>query len=107
MAACLAEIAQVAKRPNQMALVLRAYAEGSHVGRDTSEAIDLVVSGPDPSEAARDTGVVMRQLFKTARKRVLAVGFAVHQGREIFEELANRLDEEEGPRGHPVHRRSA
>ena len=57
--------------------------------------VDPVTRG-DPSEAARDTGVVMRQLFKTARNRVLAVGFAVHQGREIFEELANRLDEEEG-----------
>ena len=38
--------------------------------------------------AVRDTGVVVRQLFGKARKRALAVGFVVHQGRTAFEELA-------------------
>lgn len=75
-------------------LVLRAFAAGTEVDRDISGAIELVVSGPDPLGTARDTGVVMRQLFNRARKRVLAVGFAVHQGRDVFAELGKRLDED-------------
>ena len=35
----------------------------------------------------------MRQLFKKARDRVLAVGFVVHQGGVIFQSLSDRLDE--------------
>ena len=79
----------------QTALVLRAFAAGTTVKKDTSEAIQVVVSGPDPSGSARDTGVVMRQMFQNARSRVLAVGFAVHQGRAVFRELAKHLDEVE------------
>ena len=37
--------------------------------------------------------MVLRQLFQKARERVLAVGFAVHQGRSVFKALARRLDE--------------
>jgi hypothetical protein len=54
-------------------------------------AVELVTSGPDIVGATRDTGVVMRELFGTAENRVLIVGFAVHQGREIFAALAERM----------------
>ena len=94
VAACLEEIAKQQDRPEGIGLVLRAFAAGSAVNRDIADSVELVVSGPDPLAAARDTGVVVRQLFRNARKRVLAVGFAVHQGREIFEELGKRLDED-------------
>ena len=43
----------------------------------------------------RDTGVVVRQMFTRAFHSVLAVGFAIHQGRSIFQGLAGRLDEME------------
>ena len=94
VAACLAEIAKQQDRREGIGLVLRAFAAGSAVDRDIAGSVELVVSGPDPLGAARDTGVVMRQLFRNARTRVLAVGFAVHQGREVFEELGKRLDED-------------
>ena len=68
--------------PAHIALVLRASA----AGRQPEPSIDLVVSDPDVPAAACDTGVVMRRLFGKARKRVLAVGFVVHQGRTVFEE---------------------
>ena len=51
------------------------------------------VRGPGPSGTARETSVVTRRLFEQARTRVLAVGFAVHQGRTVFRELAQRHDE--------------
>ena len=63
---------------------------------DSSKFIDVVVSGPDATFTARDTGVVMRQLFTAAKSRILAVGFAVHQGRSVFRTLAERLDSEDG-----------
>jgi phosphatidylserine/phosphatidylglycerophosphate/cardiolipin synthase-like enzyme len=53
--------------------------------------IILVTSGPDVAVATRDTGVVLRELFAQAEHRILIVGFAVHQGREIFAVLAERM----------------
>ncbi len=78
--------------PAQIALVLRSVAASRQANRDISELIDVVVSGPDAVATARDTGVVTRQLFNKASQRVLAVGFAVHQGRSVFQALAERLD---------------
>ena len=57
------------------------------------DAVELVTSGPDIIGSTRDTGVVLRGLFAEAERRVLVVGFAVHQGREIFAVLANRMRE--------------
>jgi phosphatidylserine/phosphatidylglycerophosphate/cardiolipin synthase-like enzyme len=56
-----------------------------------ADDIELVTSGPDVAGMTRDTGVVLRELFAGAEQRVLVVGFAVHQGREIFAALANRM----------------
>jgi hypothetical protein len=53
--------------------------------------VELVTSGPDIAGATRDTGVVLRELFAEAVHRVLVIGFAVHQGREIFVALADRM----------------
>ena len=92
VSACLVELTRRDASPSQIALVLRAFAAGREVDRDVSELIDVVVSGPDAAAAARDTGVVIRQLFNKARERVLAVGFAIHQGRSVFQTLAERLD---------------
>ena len=78
--------------PSQIAMIVRAFAAGMNVPPDVSNLIDVVVSGPDVTAAARDTGVVTRQLFHKARESVLAVGFAVHQGAFVFQALAQRLD---------------
>jgi phosphatidylserine/phosphatidylglycerophosphate/cardiolipin synthase-like enzyme len=58
--------------------------------------IELVTSGPDAVGATRDTGVVLRQLFTSAERRVLIVGFAVHEGREIFVVLSKRMTHRSG-----------
>ena len=85
------ELTRRGASPSQIALVLRAFAAGRAVDC-VSESIEVVVSGPDATSAARDTGVVIRQLFNKAHDRVLAVGFAIHQGRSVFQTLADRLD---------------
>ena len=82
------QIAFVRQRRN----LLRAFASGKDANPNVSELVDVVVSGPDVTAAARDAGVVMRQLFNKAKERVLAVGFAIHQGRFVFETLADCLD---------------
>jgi phosphatidylserine/phosphatidylglycerophosphate/cardiolipin synthase-like enzyme len=58
-----------------------------------SAVLELVTSGPDAVGNSRDTGVVLRELFASTERRVLIVGFAVHQGREVFAVLAERMQQ--------------
>jgi phosphatidylserine/phosphatidylglycerophosphate/cardiolipin synthase-like enzyme len=76
--------------PQHAALLLDALAAEQKLRADAA-ALELVTSGPDIAGATRDTGVVLRELFTEAEHRVLVVGFAVHQGREIFAALADRM----------------
>ena len=91
-ASFLERLSDSTSSPAQMALVLRAFVAGRPHTVSPSEMINVVVSGPDSARTSRDTGVVMRQLFGQAQERVLAVGFAVHQGRSVFRALADRMD---------------
>jgi hypothetical protein len=93
VAACLSDLDGKGLVPFHVALVLTAYAEGRRDRIRPSDLIDLVVTGPDAANTARDTAVVVRQLFGGMKDRVLVVGFAVNQGREVFRRLAERLDE--------------
>lgn len=62
-------------------------------GRTSELPIDLVTSGPKaPGISNRDTSVVVRELFAHAKKSVLVVGYAVYQGQQVFEALANRME---------------
>ena len=95
VSAYLNELTQRQVSPSQIALILRSFVAGREVNPSASELIEIVVSGPDVAATARDTGVVIRQLFNKAKERVLAVGYAVHQGRSVFRDLADRLDADE------------
>ena len=92
---CLETLTRRDLSPNQMSLVLRAFVAGRQAAEAESPTFEVVVSGPDASATARDTGVVMRELFETACEHVLAVGFAIHQGKSVFQILAERLDRDE------------
>jgi hypothetical protein len=76
--------------PQHAALLLNALAAELEPRADAA-VLELVTSGPDIAGTTRDTGVVLRELFAEAEHRVLVVGFAVHQGREIFAALADRM----------------
>ena len=65
--------------PQHAALLLDALAAELEP-RGDSAVLELVTSGPDIAGTTRDTGVVLRELFAEAERRVLVVGFAVHQG---------------------------
>lgn len=56
--------------------------------------IELVTSGPEaPGISNRDTAIVVRELFARAEKSVLVVGYAIYQGKRVFEALAERMRE--------------
>jgi hypothetical protein len=76
--------------PQHAALLLE-VAACERLGEARLVEIELVTSGPDLAGGTRDTGVVLRQPFATAEKRALIVGFAVHQGREVFGVLGERM----------------
>jgi phosphatidylserine/phosphatidylglycerophosphate/cardiolipin synthase-like enzyme len=61
------------------------------------DAVDLVTSGPEASGVAnRDTRVVVRELFAHAASSVLVAGYAVYQGKSVFEALADRMAAQPG-----------
>ena len=95
VAGCLGELAARDMPPAHVALLLRAFVAGRQAADASSAPVEVVVSGPDAIGGARDTGVVVRQLFGKARERVLAVGFAVRQGKSVFKTLADRLDNDQ------------
>jgi len=75
-----------------IAIMLGCIADGKAV-REVDDTVDLVWTGPETPEApSRDTGVVVRELFLSAREHVLVAGYAVYQGKEVFRTLAERMD---------------
>ena len=55
----------------------------------------IVVDDPN---GGRDTRVVVQELFAHALESVVVVGYAVHQGRQIFQTLADRMEVVPDPR---------
>ncbi len=56
---------------------------------------DLVLSGPDVQGIpTRDTAAVMHSLIEQANEEVILVGYAVHNGKKLFERLAQRMEEQ-------------
>jgi phosphatidylserine/phosphatidylglycerophosphate/cardiolipin synthase-like enzyme len=94
VAARMQQLAEEGLCPDHLALVLETVAEARSWRPAESELVDLVWTGPEASGTAnRDTGVVVRELFSSARESVLAAGYAVYQGREVFRSLAVRMAE--------------
>ncbi len=77
-----------------LALLLESIAaERSAQPSAAGDVVDLVWSGPEaPGTASRDTGAVVRELFRSASSDVLVAGYAVYQGKAIFATLAERMD---------------
>ncbi len=59
----------------------------------TGEEVELVSTGPEAAGfPARDTRIVVRELFRHADRSVLIAGYAVYQGHDVFGGLAERMD---------------
>lgn len=89
----LHELAALGFGEQQIATTLELLVRDRSNRRKNDSQIDLVTSGPEaPGIANRDTAVVVRELFAHAKKSVLVVGYAVYQGADVFEALAERLE---------------
>lgn len=57
--------------------------------------MDLVISGPEINGVpTRDTLAVMQSLIADARREVILVGYAIHNGRKLFAPLARKMQED-------------
>ena len=90
----MSQMAELGMKPSHVLLLLEVLLAERR--RQTEQDIEVVTTGPDVSLDSRDTAVVTRELFAKAKRHVLAVGYAVHQGDLVFRTLAERLDQIEG-----------
>lgn len=75
-----------------LAFSIEMLSDASSMRPSIEDAVQLVMTGPTQSEAYhRDTKVVVTDLFRRANSSVLIAGYAIHQGKYIFEELAIRM----------------
>ncbi len=80
-----------------LALFLDSIASERDSRSEADEAVELVSTGPEAAGyPTRDTRIVVRDLFRQARESVLVAGYAVYQGREVFQTLAERMDAQPG-----------
>lgn len=85
----LGELEDANFTPEQIARLLRATVAGRH--RDRLLIPDLVVSGPDvPGVPTADTYAVVQSLFQEAQNEIILAGYAFHNGKLLFERLAER-----------------
>jgi len=80
--------------PQGLPRMLEMLAEGLAERPPLEELVDLVTTAPDSGTTAmRDTSVVVRDLFHSARESAILIGYAVRQGQQVFQALANRMME--------------
>jgi phosphatidylserine/phosphatidylglycerophosphate/cardiolipin synthase-like enzyme len=79
-------------QPRQIAMVIEAIASARDHSDDPAKLFDLVMSGPDVyGFPTGDTAAVISTLIQDADGEVLLVGYAIHNGRRLFEPLAARM----------------
>ena len=92
---CLKFLSESKMTTSQMALLVEAVADARANIPNFSDLVDLVLSGPEVAGVpTSDTLAIMRRLIDEATSEVLLVGYAVHQGKRVFERLAVRMDEQ-------------
>lgn len=96
IAAELNQLRQQGMSPKHMAYMLKLLAQERAIAHQKQEQVDLVWTGPEVfGTESRDTAVVVRELFSSARHSVLISSFAIDQGikgYELFRPLAERMD---------------
>jgi hypothetical protein len=97
VSAGLQELATSGMPAAAIARTLELLAVGHESRPPIEDLIDVVTTGPDAHNLAnRDTSVVVRELFHKAEESVLVAGYAVYQGRHVFQALADRMLERGG-----------
>ncbi|MBC8121525.1 MAG: phospholipase [Gemmatimonadaceae bacterium] len=96
----LSRLAGQGMQPVHAAYLIRLLAAERRDAEKSREQVEIVWTGDDrPGVTSRDTAVVVRELFASARKSVLIASYALDRGDkalELFGELASRFDSEPG-----------
>lgn len=80
--------------PSQIAIFLEGVVADRAARRSLEDVLDLVTTGPEIDGIDnRDTSVVVRDLFAGATGSVLIAGYAIYQGQQVFQTLADRMQE--------------
>lgn len=94
----LRDLANEGMGARHMAMTLELLAEERAAQQHAADRLELVLSPPELDRVdARDTNVVVRDLFRRATRSVVIVSFALDAGekaRALFGELARRLDDD-------------
>ena len=78
----------------QIATLVELLADTRMQAESPEQLFDLVLSGPDVAGVpTRDTAAVMQTLIEGCEREVILVGYAVHNGRQLFERLARKMEE--------------
>lgn len=95
--ALLRELVAEGSSPRYLALVVEGIATAVTTMPKATSLFDLVLSGPDLAGVPMaDTAAVMHTIVRSAMREVLLVGYAVHDGKRLFEPLARRMAEVPG-----------
>jgi hypothetical protein len=70
-----------------LAATLELLAEAAERRSSVEDLVELVLTGPNMG-TGRDTGVVVRQLFRQARTSVWVCGYKLYNARDLFADLA-------------------
>ena len=93
VAAALQSLTNQGCGSDALAFCVEMLSDASSMRPSIEDSVQLVMTAPTQSNAYhRDTKVVVADLFRRAEKSVLIAGYAVHQGKQIFEELASRME---------------
>lgn len=85
----IASLEEAGFTPAQIARLLHSIVAGRH--RDRVLVPDLVVSGPDvPGVPTADTYAVVQSLFHEAQNEIVLAGYAFHNGKLLFDRLAEQ-----------------
>jgi phosphatidylserine/phosphatidylglycerophosphate/cardiolipin synthase-like enzyme len=90
--AWLGEAVEVLGPTPALLAALRLIREERHRAARSAPTAELILTGPElEAVEARETRVVVRELFESARRSVLIVGYAFQGSNYIFEPLAQRM----------------
>lgn len=95
--ALLRDLAAEGIARRHLALVVDGIAAAVSTAPKPTSLFDLVLSGPDlPGVPTGDTAAVMHTIVRSANREILLVGYAIHDGKRLFEPLARRMAEVPG-----------
>jgi CO dehydrogenase/acetyl-CoA synthase epsilon subunit len=65
----------------------------NNVDSMTDPTLEIVWTGPEMlNSSLRDTSIVAQEMFREAKEDVLIAGFAFYQGKDLFSEIAKKMD---------------